>query len=94
MTDYTLIRHSRYAAGGNPDYENAVEACELTRAQVYQVRAAGGVVFASREEAVRGEALANFPRGEARGPPDVPGYFSSLRIGGGEIYLPPAVDPP
>ena len=88
MTQYTLLRHSGYAQGGNPDFEDAVEATEITDTEAYQVRAAGGTLFASREAAKAAETAANYPDGSNTDGARVPGYFSSLRIRGAEIYVP------
>ena len=79
MNDFTLVRHSAYAEGGNPDFEEAVEPRELTREQAYKVRAAGGVLFPTRAAAE--QAATQSGR-------DKHGSFSSLRIGSAEIYIP------
>ena len=84
MTEFTLVRHSAYAEGGNPDFEEAVEARELTRAQVYKVRAAGGILFPTREAAE--QAATQSSR-------DHTGSFSSLRIGSAELYIPKPKNP-
>lgn len=75
MTLFTLVRHSAYAAAANPDYEEALEVAELTHAATYQVKAAGGALFASRAEA---EAAI----------PGAQGHFSHLRIAGAEVFVP------
>lgn len=72
---FTLVRHSAFATAANPAYEDAVEVAEVTHAATYQVKAAGGVLFASRAEA---EAAVEGARG----------YFSNLRIGGAEVFVP------
>lgn len=72
---FTLVRHSAFATAANPAYEDAVEVAEVTHAATYQVKAAGGVLFASRAEA---EAAVEGARG----------YFSHLRIGGAEVFVP------
>jgi hypothetical protein len=88
VNQYTLVRHSAYAVGGNPDFESAVELLELNTHQAYRVRAAGGLVFDTLAAAAHGAATANFPTGATRTAPNASGYFSSLRIGGAELYLP------
>lgn len=90
MSKFALVRHSGYAVGGDAAFENAVEACELNVHQDYRVRAAGGTVYATREAAQSAAEEANFPAGNLRSAPNVAGYFSSLRIGGAELYLPRA----
>ena len=90
MSQYTLVRHSGYAAGGNRDFEDAVQVCELNAHQVYLVRASGGALFATQEAAQRAASSNNYPNGATHAPPNVSGYFSSLRIGGAEIYVPSA----
>jgi len=82
MNEFTLVRHSAYAEGGNPDFEEAVEARELTHEQAYKVRAAGGILFPTREAAeTAGQSASHATR-------DQRGSFSSLRIGSAEIYVP------
>ena len=80
---FTLIRHSGYAVGGNPAFEDAVEVCEITDREVYLVRATGGVVYPTREAADAAGVAAN-----AAAPVAGRGHFSSLRIAGAEIYVP------
>lgn len=87
MTEFTLVRHSRYREAGNPDYEGAVEVVELGVGQASLVRSAGGTVFATRQAADLAEHLANEGAGSSPAHPNAPGYFSSLRIDGAEIYV-------
>ena len=88
MSQFTLVRHSAYAVGGNRDFEDAVDVCELSGDQAYRVRAAGGVVFATLAAAQTAASNNNYPNGATHSPPKAPGHFSSLRIGGAEIYIP------
>ena len=90
MSEYTLVRHSAYAIAGNADFESAVEVCELSEQLPYRVRAAGGLLFPTRDAAQSAATAANFPNGPTQATPNAAGYFSSLRIGGAEIYLPRA----
>ncbi len=90
MSQYTLVRHSGYAVGGNADFEDAVEYVEVTGEQAYRVRAAGGVLLDSLAEAQAAVQDENFPSGTAQARPQAQGYFSSLRIAGAEIYVPRA----
>jgi hypothetical protein len=87
MAYYTLVRHSAYSVAANPQFEQAVELREIDAPQAYRVRAAGGVVFDTSEAGRAAEAAANFPAGAKAIHPQSQGYFSSLRIGGAEIYL-------
>jgi NADH:ubiquinone oxidoreductase subunit len=87
-TYFTLVRHSGYAVGANPAFEDAVEVRELTTHQLYMVRAAGGVVFTTREAARQGEEAANYPSGLKSDRAQASGYFSSLRVAGAEIFVP------
>jgi hypothetical protein len=87
MAHFTLVRHSAYSVAGNPQFEQAVELREIDTQEVYRVRAAGGVVLETYEAAQAAEAAANFPGGIKGTGPRVQGYFSSLRIGGAEIYV-------
>ncbi len=88
MNQFTLVRHSGYAVGGDPAFEDAVDLFEVTDAQAYRVRAAGGLLLATRAEAQAAVQAANFPPGPPRAEPHATGYFSSVRIGGVEIYVP------
>jgi hypothetical protein len=87
VTEFTLVRNRRYAEGANPDYEGAVEAVELGVGQASLVRSAGGTVFATRQAAGLAEYLANRAVGPLPSRASASGYFSSLRIGGAEIYV-------
>jgi len=89
-TLFTLVRHSGYSVGANPAFEDAVEVRELTIRQHYVVRAAGGVVFTTREAAQQGEDAANYPNGLKSGRAYASGYFSSLRVSGAEVFVPNA----
>ncbi len=88
MSQYTLVRHSGYAVGGNAAFEDAVEYVEVTGDQAYRVRAAGGVLLGSLAEAQTAAEAENYPAGTTQGSPRASGYFSSARIGGAEIYVP------
>jgi hypothetical protein len=48
---FTLVRHSAFAQAANPEYEDAVEVAEVDHAQSYRVKAAGGLLFATRADA-------------------------------------------
>lgn len=77
MPRFTLVRHAAYAAAANPDYEDRLEVAELDHAAEYRVRAAGGLLFDSRQAA---EAAI----------PGARGHFAHLRIGGAEVFVPAA----
>jgi len=84
---YTLTRHSAYAVAANPRFEDAVELRAITARERNLVRAVGGLVYDSLSAAQEGERAENAPA-SPDGPPAAPGQFSSLRIGGAEIYIP------
>jgi hypothetical protein len=88
VSQYTLVRHGAYAIGGDADFEDAVEACELGPQQEYRVRAAHGLLFPTLAAAQAAAQAANFPAGASRSRASAAGYFSNLRIGGAEIYVP------
>ncbi len=88
MTRFTLVRHSGYAVGGDPAFEDAVELVEVTENQTYHVRAAGGLLLATLAEAQAAERAANFPAGTTPDRPHAAGHFSSVRVGRAEIYVP------
>jgi hypothetical protein len=90
MSHYTLLRHSAYAVEANPDFEDAVEVRELNAQQVYYVRAAGGLLFPTLAEAEAAARAANFPSGDPNARAHASGYFSSVRIGAAEVYVPRA----
>ncbi len=83
MYEFTLVRHGAYATGGDTAFENAVEVCEITDKQAYLVRAAGGVIYLTRDAAQTAEHTINTAK-TTRGM----GFFSGLRIGGAEIHVP------
>jgi hypothetical protein len=83
MDEFTLVRHGGFAQGGDSAFENAVEVCEITSKQAYLVRAAGGVVYATRDAAHAAEHAVNTATTAK-----AMGFFSSLRIGGAEIHVP------
>jgi hypothetical protein len=72
---YTLVRHSAYAQAANPAFEEALEAWPVGRADAVRVRAAGGLLWPTRAAA---EAAI----------PAARGHFSSLRLGGAELFVP------
>jgi hypothetical protein len=74
MMQFTLVRHSAYATAADPAFEDALEVCEIDRSQAYRVRAAGGALFATHEEAQAAIAGAR-------------GHFSSLRMNGAEVFV-------
>lgn len=86
---YTLTRHSAYAVAANPRFEDAVELRAITTRERNLVRAVGGRVFDSLDAAQAAARAENAPA-QPGGPPAAPGQFSSLRIGGAEIYIPRA----
>lgn len=83
MAGFTLVRHGAYALGGDAAFESAVEVCELSGEHAYRVKAAGGVVYSTRD-AAEAAAMAVNHAGSLR----ARGYFSSLKIGGAEIHVP------
>lgn len=85
---FTLVRHSAFAQAADPAFEEAVEVCEVTGRQAYLVRAAGGRLWTERAPAA---ALADALNVALRGPAGAGrrGYFSSLRIAGADLFIPP-----
>ena len=73
MTQFTLVRHSRYAEAADPNFEDAIEVCVLNAQQAYRVRAAGGALYVSRQAAMAAAGGR--------------GHFSSLSINGAEIFI-------
>jgi hypothetical protein len=90
---YTLVQHSGYNAGGNPQFSMSVEAVSVsTREEERAVKRAGGVLFDSFDEASDQEERENYPPEVAWLIPYVRGSFSKVRHDGSPIYLPDPVD--
>ena len=89
MNHFTLVRHSAFAEGGDPAFDDAVEVRELAPRQDNVVHAAGGALYDSREAAARAAQAVNDPHGPHRtGGASAPAYshaatwlnFSSSRF--------------
>ncbi len=80
---FALIRHSAYALGGDPAFEEAVETREITDREAHLVRASGAVVYPLRAAADAAGLAANAAADAA-----ARGCFSSLRIAGAEFHVP------
>ncbi len=85
---YTLARHRAYAVAANPDFDDAVQFLAVTPLQRTIVRSAGGVLYDTLDAAQQAQQAENFPPGHTGKRPIARGHFSSLRIGGAEIYIP------
>ena len=94
MNHFTLVRHSAFAEGGDPAFDDAVEVRELVPRQENMVRAAGGALYDSHEAAARAAQAVNDPHGPHRTGGTSAGYFSNLRIGDAEIFVPAPGAPP
>ena len=94
MNHFTLVRHSAFAEGGDPAFDDAVEVRELAPRQDNVVHAAGGALYDSREAAARAAQAVNDPHGPHRTGGTAAGYFSNLRIGDAEIFVPAPGAPP
>ena len=89
-TKYTLVQHSGWVAGGNPQFRDAVEEWVLdSEAQERKVKEVGGLVFDSYSSASNAADEENYPP-EIKGIiPRVRGTFSTKHVRGAAIYVPP-----
>jgi hypothetical protein len=86
---WTLVQHSGFGYGGNPEFRKAVETRSLSKAaEVKKVKAAGGVVLDSYGSASDREFDENYPE-EVQGlVPHCRGTFAKTEIDGLKIYIP------
>lgn len=92
---YTLIQHTGYSAGGNPQFSRAVELHSLSPRYARAALAAGGLVFATYEQAEEAEMAINYPLPEYQGLiPAAEGTFRPARAASHMhmLYVPTAAD--
>ena len=90
VTYFTLVRHSGFSVGSDPRFEEAVEVAEITQAQMYLARSAGGTIFTDRDIA---QARADATNDTTPGRPRLRGHFSSLRVNGANLFIQPGTMP-
>ena len=88
-TQWTLVRHTGYSIGDNPQFEKAVEMRNVELASERRVIAsAGGLLIDSYDEASLREEHENYPK-EVKGViPRAKGSFVSRKGFDEEIYVP------
>jgi hypothetical protein len=85
---WTLVRHSAWAFGGNPQFLRAVEVTAVTEGEAEIVRSVNGFLFDDYKEASDREMFENYPEHVEGLIPQVEGYFHKARLEGSEIYIP------
>lgn len=92
---YTLVQHSGYGVAGKPEFSRAVEEASVSDSKrlAAKIERAGGVLFASGEEAQRYAFEFNYPPGVEGLVPRVRGGFhAEVEVGGLRLYLPSEQD--
>ena len=85
---YTLVQHTGWSVGGNPQFQRAVEELAVDGRQAKAVERAGGVVFDSYGAAADAQYKENYPPEVGGLIPGVRGKFSARKIEGSRIYIP------
>lgn len=89
MNKYTLVQHSGFAWGDNPEFARAVETRSINDKEEAIVRGAGGVVFDDYTSADAGEYAANYPDDGMGLMPLAKGSFHTLiAIDGLALFIP------
>lgn len=84
---YVLVQHSGWTAGGNPQFEQAVENRKVTAAFARKAEIAGADVYSSYGDAVMAEEEENYPPGVQGLIPQVRGTFHRTLSASGALYL-------
>lgn len=88
-TKYTVVQHSGYTYGGNPEFEQAVEPRMIPNVRdLRKVQAAGGVVLDGYVEAEDFCDAANYPPGTEGIVPQARGTFADVRVDSLRVYVP------
>ena len=91
---WTVVQHSGYGYGGDPQFERGLEVRELGvhgepfARELGRVKTAGGLVFDSMADATGFEHRAPYPDGYEGLIPRAAGSFSDRTIDGLRIYVP------
>jgi hypothetical protein len=67
MTKYTLVQHSGFTTGGNPQFRKAVEVFFASEQVAKAAEKAGGLVFDDYDKATEAEYQVNYPNKEYGG---------------------------
>jgi len=88
----TLVQHSGFTIGRNPEFEHAVQTTHLhTAAAVGKIQRAGGILF-DPPDSLFLEGLVNYPPDVDGLIPHVEGTFSRIEHEGQLIYIPTTAD--
>lgn len=88
---YTLVRHSGYPVGGNPQFEYATEEEAVGASELAAVNRAGGVIYNSYVEAHNASFNANYP-------PEIEGLIprckgTFVKVGRFDLFVPDGAAP-
>lgn len=83
---YTLIQHTGYSVGGNPQFKNAVEERSVTPAEARRVKRAGGCLFDSYTKAHEAAQAENYPPDVVGLIPKARGTFLTHKLDGIPLY--------
>src|SRR5436190_7930041 len=86
---YTVVQHSDFAWGHNPQFEKGLESQIVTPAQAEVVKSIGGALFDDYVEAEQACQKWAYPESTEGLIPEAPGTFSTEEIDGLPIYIPP-----
>lgn len=87
---WTLVQHSGFGYGGNPQFSKAVESRPVrTAGEERLVTQAGGILLGSYTEAEELAFSVNYPDEDYAGLiPDARGAFSDRKVDGLRVYIP------
>ncbi len=86
---WTMVQHTGFTGGGNPQFEQSVEKRSVRGAKVIAaIKAAGGVVFDDYLEADAFEDAANYPPGVSGLIPQAAGRFTNIKNFPEPVYVP------
>jgi hypothetical protein len=90
---WTIVQHSAFGYGGNPEFEHAIEVRELGQEEPFKrelgrVLLAGGIVFDDYMNAIAFEHSEGYPPGTEGIIPAAPGRFAEEKIDGLAVYVP------
>lgn len=88
MEYYTLVQHSGFGYGENPEFEQAVEMRSITKKQIEKVKRKDGLIFESYGDASDAADSENYPDDVAGLIPKVNGTFINWEIDGLRLYIP------
>lgn len=84
---YTLVRHSAFTGRGDHQFRNGVELSAIpTKRSLGLIKARGGLVFDTYDEASKAEYTYNYPEGHEGIIPGARGSFVSIQMG--QIFVP------